>query len=157
MAAGPLTARAGAVQASAAGPVTGKPKHRVGNVAMMLMLMASILLDGVQILLQFIPIIGQIISLLLGVLAAVFFALWFMLLGVNYFSGKKAGVKLAAVFSSVIVEIIPIVDALPAISFGVLAVIMASRSEDKRNARKEGASTPTSRTRFRMGPQKIQP
>jgi hypothetical protein len=152
----PLLARAAAARATRARPVAGRPKHRVGNVAMTLMLITSILFDGVQILLQFIPIIGQVISLLLGVFAAAFYAIWFMLLGVPYFKGKKAGVKLAAAFSSVIVEIIPIVDALPGITFGVLAVILASRSEDKKQAREKSAPLPTSRTSFRMGPQKIQ-
>lgn len=108
----------------------GASKKRVGTIAAFFMLATAITFDALQFFLTFIPFLGVVINIFITVLAAMIFWLWFLLLGVSYFSGKKMGLKLAAAMGGLIVELVPIIDALPAITVGVTVVIIATRLED---------------------------
>lgn len=66
--------------------------------------------------------------------AVVLFWLWFLVLGVSYMSGRKAGLKMATALSAVIVELVPVVQALPGTLVGVIGVIVISRLEDVADA-----------------------
>lgn len=106
-------------------------KQRIGNVTAFLMISMAVIFDAVQFLLNFIPGLGQIAGLFITFLTATIFGLWFLLLGVSYFGGKKAGLKMTAAFGSVITELVPIVSALPAITMGVVVIIIATWAEDR--------------------------
>ncbi|MDB5189696.1 MAG: hypothetical protein JWN49_22 [Parcubacteria group bacterium] len=109
-----------------------KPKieYRIGFVAAAFMFMTALFLDLTQILLS---ITGVFIlaSDLVTFMAAPAFGIWFLLLRVNYFGGKKAVAKVTAALVTVVVELVPVVDALPCITIGVISVIRSSRAEDR--------------------------
>lgn len=102
----------------------------------LVMVLLAVFFDGLQdffLLFNLIPIVGFILSALFSWLVTIFstviFGLWFFLCGVSY-TDRKAATKLLIILSSVVVELIPIIDALPAITFGVVALIIVSRIED---------------------------
>lgn len=103
---------------------------RVSAITLFFMIMISIVLDGVQFLLT-LTVVGALFAWLVTALAMCIFGVWFLLLGINYFSGRKAGLKMASMFSSVVIELVPILSALPGITIGVLGVVAASRLEDR--------------------------
>ena len=128
------------------------PRRRIGNVVAGLMIGIAGLMDGLQFLINFIPILGQLISLFISFFLLAGFGIWFLLLGVNYFSGRKAGIKIVASLGSVIGEIVPLVSALPILTAGVIGVIIASRLED---AAERSASVKQSRNLPRIGTTKV--
>jgi hypothetical protein len=111
--------------------------QRISVLTAVFMVAVAIGLDAAQDLALFLnalPVIGTamdiVVSWFIGALAAIVFGVWFALLRVSYFTGKKAATKMLIMFSSVVVELIPFVDALPAITFGVVALIIQTRIED---------------------------
>jgi hypothetical protein len=116
-------------------PGTGKP--RVGNFLGAFMVAVAILLDLLQFLITFIPVVGtaSIFVTMVGISA---FGIWFLLLGVPYMSGSKSGMKIGAFFIGIVVEALPFINALPGLTGSVLTVFLASRLEDRvRAARPE--------------------
>lgn len=120
-----------------AGSGPKREKARVGNLSAGFIVGLAIIFDLIQILVSFlhvIPFVGNAIAVVVAwfvaVVALLIFGLWFWWLGVNYFTGKRAGLKLLAVFGTFVIELVPLVDALPAITAGVVLVIIASRVED---------------------------
>ncbi len=127
---------------------TGRPKQRINTMVATSMVAVALCLDGLQTLMFFlngIPAVGTVIdfvvSTFISFTAAAIFGIWFALLGVKYFSGKNAAKKTLIVMSSFIVELIPLIDALPAITFGVVAVIVQTYAEDKSITGKDLAKT----------------
>jgi len=115
----------------------GGPKQRISILTAFCMVALALALDAAQdfaIFLNALPVIGTAIDVVfswfIAALAAIIFGVWFALLRVNYFTGKKAATKMLIMFSSVVVELIPFLDALPAITFGVVALIIQTRIED---------------------------
>lgn len=97
------------------------------------MLGTAFLLDCFQFFLNLlpIPVIGWVLSMFVGMAALCIFAVWFLVLGVGLFGGRKAGVKMASAILAPVIEIIPLVGALPGTTLGVLGIIIASRLEDR--------------------------
>ncbi|MDB5264978.1 MAG: hypothetical protein JWN64_549 [Parcubacteria group bacterium] len=107
-----------------------KKKYRIGGTAAGFMIGTAILFDAIQFLLT-LTVIGSLVTFLVTILATIVFALWFALLGESIFkqnAAKKALISMA----SVITELVPVIDALPAITLGVVALIAQSRSEDRK-------------------------
>lgn len=109
----------------------------------MFMLLVALIGDMFQFLLNLadiIPVLGFAISLL-AILVTFFemciFGVWFAIMGINYFSGKKSGMKTLSAFGSLAIEAIPLLDALPGITMGVLGIIISSRLEEKAGSAKE--------------------
>lgn len=114
-----------------------KSKNRVGVITAGFMVGIALLFDLLQFLfsmLHVIPFIGTQIAIgvtwFITVLALGIFGLWFTLLGVKYFTGKQVQAKLVALFGPIALELIPLVGALPAITAGVVVLIVISRYED---------------------------
>jgi hypothetical protein len=107
-----------------------------------MMLALALVFDGLQALVTLVPVLGQALSIMLTIIAVTSFGLWFAIKGVSYFSGRKAGLKIAATLGSTVAELIPFIQALPAISLSVLVVIMASRLEDKEENAEEKRTAP---------------
>lgn len=105
--------------------------HRIGNVTAFFIIATAVLFDAAQFFLNFIPVLGQVAGLFITFLAISIFGVWFLLLGVNYFSGKKAGLKMIASLGSVIAELVPLFSAFPAMTLGVVVVIIATRLEGR--------------------------
>ena len=112
-------------------------KYRVGTFGAVLLTATALILDGLQFILTFIPVIGQAISIFISMLAAAFFGVFFFVFfRVNYFEGNKALAKIGTIITTTVVEFVPLVQALPAITLGVLSIIIFSRMEDRVNEKK---------------------
>lgn len=113
-----------------------KKKQRINIVVAFFMMVVAVLFDLAQFLISFfhvIPVAGNAIAVVftwfLSIVSAFSFGLWFALLGVSYF-GKNSGKKLAIVLGSTVAELVPIINALPAISLGVFLLILQTKLED---------------------------
>lgn len=113
------------------------PQVRIKNHDIPLFVAASLFFDGLQVVMVPIfalPFIGIPLAVLLPFLvtvtAFILFSFWFATKRVNYFSGKQAYVKVLAVFGTLVIELLPFIGSLPAITGGVAVVIFASRVED---------------------------
>lgn len=107
-----------------------QPTKRISGVTAFFMVLVAASIDGLQFVLAFVPGLDVVADFMLGALAAMIFGVWFAIVGVNYFSGKKAGQKIAALFGTSITELIPLLDALPALTIGVITIIVQTRAED---------------------------
>lgn len=110
---------------------TGKPKIGNGNAAALIA--AAIAVDGVQALLAA-TVFASVLASLITFGAAFGFWLWFMILGVKY-DGKKALTGLG----SVVAELVPMINALPAMTAGVVMTIILDRLEAKKAVYGSGA------------------
>src|SRR6185437_5296383 len=115
----------------------GERKQRVTAITAIFLVGTALALDLLQDLALFvnvIPALGQALyvaaSWFISILAAIVFGIWFAILGVNYFTGKKAAMKVLIAFASLVVELVPFLDALPAITFVVVALIIVTKTED---------------------------
>lgn len=114
-----------------------RTKPRVGNFSAGLLICIAVFFDVVQFLLSFlhvVPVAGNalafVLVLFVTVIAYISLGLWFAMLGVNYFTGKRAALKVLTVLASLGIELIPLVDALPAITAGTVVMVLVSRLED---------------------------
>lgn len=114
----------------------GKPRQRIGKPVAGLMVAMAVIIDFSQFVINFVPVLGQFFGLVLSFIAFVSFALWFALLGVNFFTGRKAGLKMVSAFGTTLIELVPLVQALPSMTIGVTVTIIASWLEDAENKKK---------------------
>lgn len=102
-------------------------KHSVGNVTAGLMVVTALLFDGVQALLTASVFLVPF-SLFFTILYTIIFGIWFLLLGV--YAGRGAEKRLAMSALGAIVEFIPVINALPAVTASVIVTIFLSRRAD---------------------------
>lgn len=110
---------------------------RISNTEAGFMIGAAILFDSGQMagaVLTAVPFIGIAINLIvtpmISVAAFMLFGIWFALKKVNYFGGQKSALKLISVFSALVIDFIPFLNALPMITGSVIIIIYATRIED---------------------------
>ena len=115
----------------------GSVPYRIGTVTMIFMLGFAIIADLLQFFLT-LTVVLALGSYLVTFLAETILFIWLLLLRVSYFGGKNASKNLVAVGASLITEMIPIIDAVPAITAATAYVIWNSRKED----REKFSSTP---------------
>ena len=118
------------------------PRQRISFVTAILLLATAVLIYGTQALVLFIPGVDVVLDFILGIFGDMIFGIWFFLLGVNYFSGTKSLPKLTALFSTAIIETVPLLNALPALPLGVATLIWAVRKEDAQNIAQAASVTP---------------
>ncbi|GMU74074.1 MAG: hypothetical protein AMXMBFR44_2730 [Candidatus Campbellbacteria bacterium] len=94
-------------------------KPRISKTSAVLMVATAIILDLVSI----IPAVGQALA---DVGSFVIFLLWFLILGVPLVTPKK----LLTTGLAYVIEVIPAISALPAITAGVIIMIVLTRAED---------------------------
>lgn len=104
-----------------------------------MMIVTALLVDGVQALLTF-SVLLLPLSVLITFMAAAMFFLWFALSGVRYV-GNDGGKKLLVALGSTVAELVPVVNALPVTTAGVIGIIVQTRIEDAR-ANAGGKVTP---------------
>lgn len=104
--------------------------QRIGNVTAGAIIATALVIDGIQFLLT-LTVVGSVIAAVMTFLAGFGFWLWFSILGVKYL-GKEGNKKLLISLTAFITELIPIVDALPATTAGVILIIIQTRIEDAR-------------------------
>lgn len=103
-------------------------KKRVGNITAGIMIATAVLFDGLQALL-ILTVLGSLLSYFFTFLATIIFSLWFLLLKVNYF-GKGSGNNLLIALGAAVTELVPFINAFPAITAGVVGLIVQSRIQD---------------------------
>lgn len=99
----------------------------IGPVTSMAIVGVALVFDGLQFLLT-LTVVGTVVAWYLSALAWIIFLLWFALLGVSYF-GKGAAIRFLTVFASAVAELVPVVNALPALTLGVVALIIQHNIE----------------------------
>ncbi len=106
------------------------PTYRITGVSMFFMYSVAIMMDALQGLFTFLVFTAPFAELVTFI-AAPLFGLWFLIMGVSFFSGKSATSKVLSALGSTVIELVPFLDALPGITIGVYGVISASRKEDR--------------------------
>jgi len=86
-----------------------KTGSKIGPVNAVLLILAALFFDGIQVFLTFL-IIGVVLNLIVSLMAIATFYLWLKLLGISYWEGNGTR-KLLAFMGSSFVEIIPIFNA----------------------------------------------
>lgn len=99
---------------------TSTKEPRISGTQASLLVGAAVIFD----LISLIPAVGQAIA---TVGSIVVFSIWFLVLGVPLVSPKK----LVAWVSAGIIELIPLISALPGITAGVILMIAITRTEDR--------------------------
>lgn len=123
------------------------PKIRVGSWMTALLVSAALLIDLLQFLVSFlhvVPWIGNAIAFVVGTflsfVAYISFGVWFALLGINYFAGKRAALKILTILATFGIELVPLLNMFPAITAGVITMIIVSRMEDAAGTSTRGLS-----------------
>jgi hypothetical protein len=96
-----------------------KTKYRIGTVAVILLIVTAVIAD----LITLIPIAGDIVGPLYWIIVSVY--LWKA--GLGFVNGRRLAVEAI----SIVAELIPVVQELPAILAGVIAIIIMTRIEDR--------------------------
>lgn len=121
------------------------PKIRVGSWTAGLLISVALLIDLLQFLVSFLHVIpwaGNAIAFVVGTflsfVAYISLGVWFALLGINYFTGKRAALKILTILATFGIELIPLLNMIPAITAGVITMIMVSRMEDSAGTSTKG-------------------
>jgi len=104
--------------------------YRIGMVQACFMVGVAVIADLLQVLLDLTGILA-IASDIVTFLAESVLGIWFMINGVQFTSGKRALSKFLTAFGTTIIELVPIIDALPTLTIGTIFIIHASRKEDR--------------------------
>ncbi len=97
--------------------------QKIGLGSIYLMIGTALFFDLIIFLINLIPVIGQIISIVIGGMAYIVFFLWFMMKGVKLMTGKR----IAAMGSGLVISLIPLVNMLPAITGSVAITIWTTK------------------------------
>jgi len=100
-------------------------KREITKITMGLMVVVALFYDIVQIGLSTLPLAGWIISPLVSVFAFLTFYVWFKTYGRNFMTPKRA----LAMGGGAIIEMIPILNILPAWTMAVLFLIGLEKAE----------------------------
>lgn len=84
-------------------------------------------IDLFQALLN-ILIVGEVFSTIISVCADFVFIIWFWMLGISFTKNPK---NLAAMGGQALIGLIPVINTLPELTLGVLAVVLITKAEDK--------------------------
>ncbi len=122
---------------------TAEIRYRITGVTGCFMIAIAVLLDLLQILFT-ITLIFALAADLVTFIAAGIFGLWFLILGVSYTGGSRGMMKFMTAILSSVTELVPVIDAMPALTIGIATIILASRAEDREQfaaSTKEAAAT----------------
>lgn len=100
---------------------------RIGRFTAISMVSVSVFFDLIEFILTLLAI-GLILNTIIGMVKWFLFWLWFTLLGVKFFGNTKR-LKIGA--GTFILGLIPIINALPEFTTGILMTIRDVRKEDK--------------------------
>lgn len=103
---------------------------QISNINAGFMIATALIFDAVQVLLTISVFLIPLSWLVTG-LSITIFGVWFAVLGVNYMSGRKAGIKMLSALTATVGELVPVINALPAFTAGVVMIIISTRLEDK--------------------------
>ncbi len=92
----------------------GQKYKRISKASAFLLIVVAVVFDLLELLVDWIPVVGQIISAFFDVVATIIFAIWFMMLGVGL-SNVKATTRF---WVTNFIEWLPI----PMLDFGILTL-----------------------------------
>ncbi len=117
---------------------------RISNTHASALIGVALFFDAVQFMavpMFVLPGIGGglaiIIPFIITCSAFIVLGFWFALKRVNFLTGEQKYLKLIAAFGSLVIDIMPIISALPAITMGTVVVIIGTRIEDTVGKKKE--------------------
>ena len=102
-------------------------KRTISNWMGVALIVTAGCIDLFQALLN-ILIVGEFFSAIISVCADVLFIIWFWMLGVSFTKNPK---NLAAMGTQALIGLVPILNTLPELTLGVLAVVLITKVEDK--------------------------
>ena len=102
-------------------------QERIPNDIKFAMIAVALLFDVVNASLNLIPFLGQILSVLVSIVAYCTFGFWFLKRGVGFANPKRA----VTFFGSGVIEAIPVLNILPGVTLGVALTIAMVQLEDK--------------------------
>jgi len=100
-------------------------QKEIGSATAFLMIFVALIYDLFQLIINLIPIAGQILSFVITIFAFLTFYLWFKIYGRSFVSPKRA----MAMGAGVIIEIIPIISILPGWTVAVILLIGIEKLE----------------------------
>lgn len=100
-------------------------QKEISITTLILMVGVAIFYDVFQLIIEIIPLVGQILSLFITLFAFLTFYVWFKIKGRSFASPKRA----MAMGAGVIIEIIPILNILPGWTVAVLFLVGIERVE----------------------------
>lgn len=98
-------------------------EQEIKKVTAAFMIMVALIFDAIQALINLIPIIGQVLSFFVSVFSFLTFYVWFKMNNVS-FSNSKRALKFGG---GMILEAIPVLNALPALTLSVFMIISETR------------------------------
>ncbi|MDO8510421.1 MAG: hypothetical protein Q7S15_02245 [bacterium] len=102
-----------------------REKADISDITAAFMVGTALVYDGVQFLLTFIPVLGWLISSIIGLWAWMHFFTWFKIRGVSFGSSKRT----LTMGGSLVAEVLPILNALPAWTFAVVMILISVKGE----------------------------
>lgn len=106
-------------------------KHTVGNVAAGFMIALALIVDAIQFFLT-LTLLLMPLAIFLSILSTIIFFLWFLLLGA--YSGTGAWKRMCTSGMAAVIELVPFIGGLPAVTGGVVGIIVQTRIRDARRA-----------------------
>lgn len=111
--------------------------YRISGFSLWAVVGFALTLDLLQFLLT-LTVVGSVGAFFLGAVGGIALWLIFILHGVKY-SGSGALKKIGASFGTLVLEMIPFIDALPLITVGAVMVILQTRKEDVEKQKQQEA------------------
>lgn len=96
-----------------------KEQNKFSNITIFLMIFTALCFDGIQTLVGWIPVFGNVLAGLLSIFVFLTFFLWFKIHGITMTTPKR----LTAMLGGGVVEIIPFINILPAWTCVVIYLI----------------------------------
>lgn len=103
-----------------------KKEPKISKETAWMMITVAIFFDLISFLINLIPIVGQVISIAIPIVAYPTFFLWFMLKGVKLMTTKR----IAAMGGGFVVEVIPLVNMLPGVTASVVFTILSTKVKE---------------------------
>lgn len=113
-------------------------ERKINKETAFIMVGVALFIDLIVILLNFIPGPGWIIIWLVNVIVWSTFYIWFKVKGVSFSTSRRA----LSLGGGLLIEMIPIIDILPAWTMAVVLIIRSSWKEDKEAAKNKGEDSP---------------
>lgn len=101
-------------------------ERKISNTTFGLMIVVAVFVDLIQLLLNLIPVIGWIIIWGVNILAWMTFYVWFKTKGVSL----SKPTRILGFLGSFFIELIPIINVLPASTLMVVLTVSSSRAEE---------------------------
>ena len=106
-------------------------KKRIGITQGVVMIFVALAIDGVQFLINLIPLVGWLFVSILSVGVALMFWTWFKLNGVSFIKGKTALLRVTALSVGTFLEVFPLFNSVPAWTFAIGIAVITVILEDK--------------------------